>query len=99
MTSPGGSFAGDAAGPAPAVAERDGHGAVMVRCEGLVQVYGDPGEEITALRGVDLAVAEGDTIALLGPSGAGKSTLLWLLAACCGPRPAWSRCAGGASAT
>jgi putative ABC transport system ATP-binding protein len=29
---------------------------------------------------VDLAVAEGDTVALLGPSGAGKSTLLWLLA-------------------
>jgi len=52
----------------------------MVRCEGLVQVYGDPGQELTALRGVDLVVGEGDTIALLGPSGAGKSTLLWLLA-------------------
>jgi hypothetical protein len=71
MSSPGGSFAGDAAGPAPAPAERDGHGGVMVRCEGLVQVYGDPGEEITALRGVDLAVAEGDTLALLGRLGAG----------------------------
>jgi lipoprotein-releasing system ATP-binding protein len=52
----------------------------MVRCEGLVQVYGLPGQEVTALRGVDLAVDEAETVALLGPSGAGKSTLLWLFA-------------------
>ncbi len=54
--------------------------APMVRCEGLVQVYGAPGEEVTALRGVDLTVEAGTSVALLGPSGAGKSTLLWLLA-------------------
>jgi putative ABC transport system ATP-binding protein len=54
--------------------------AVAVRCEGLVQVFGRPGSEVTALRGVDLEVADRETVAVLGPSGAGKSTFLWLLA-------------------
>ena len=54
---------------------------VVLEARGLHKVYGTGASEVTVLAGVDLAVVEGEMVAIVGPSGAGKSTLLHLLAA------------------
>ncbi len=47
----------------------------------LRKVYGSGADAITVLDGIDLALNQGDLVAIVGPSGSGKSTLLHLLAA------------------
>lgn len=53
---------------------------LALRAEGLVHVYREADTDVAALRGIDLAVPEGERIALLGPSGSGKSTLMAIVA-------------------
>src|SRR5690606_22355599 len=47
---------------------------------GLTKSYRTPQGRLAVLRGVDLVVAAGESVALTGESGSGKSTLLHLIA-------------------
>ena len=55
-------------------------GEPIVACESVVKIYASAAGRVQALRGVDLAVTEGDLVALVGPSGSGKSSLLRIIA-------------------
>ncbi|MFM9653913.1 ATP-binding cassette domain-containing protein, partial [Streptomyces galilaeus] len=52
---------------------------LLLRCQGVTKTYQKDGASVEVLRGVDLALTEGETLAILGSSGAGKSTLLHVL--------------------
>jgi ABC-2 type transport system ATP-binding protein len=47
--------------------------------EGLVKIYRSRKNEVRALDGLDLTVAEGTVLGLLGPNGAGKTTTVRIL--------------------
>ena len=54
--------------------------ATMLTVRNLTKSYRTSEEQIAVLRGVDLALAAGESVALTGESGSGKSTLLHLIA-------------------
>ncbi|BBO20587.1 MAG: macrolide ABC transporter ATP-binding protein [Rhodocyclaceae bacterium] len=51
----------------------------MIRLTGIERVFRVGGEEVHALRGVSLDIAQGEYLSIMGPSGSGKSTLLNVL--------------------
>ncbi|MGD8697481.1 MAG: lipoprotein-releasing ABC transporter ATP-binding protein LolD [Gammaproteobacteria bacterium] len=51
----------------------------MLECRGLIKAFDEGGQRLEVLRGVDLCVASGESIAIIGASGSGKTTLLQLL--------------------
>jgi putative ABC transport system ATP-binding protein len=48
----------------------------MIRLSGIERVFVVGGEEVHALRAVDLRIRQGEYLSIMGPSGSGKSTLL-----------------------
>jgi putative ABC transport system ATP-binding protein len=51
----------------------------LLRLEAVTKTYGQGSAAFQALRGVDLAIAGGEFVAVMGPSGSGKSTVMNIL--------------------
>ncbi len=51
----------------------------IMECKGIRKSYHDGDRELKILQGVDLAVSQGEILAISGPSGVGKSTLLHMM--------------------
>ena len=55
------------------------NGQVVLQAQGLTKRFTEGRLDVTVLKGVDLAVHAGETLAIVGASGSGKSTMLHLL--------------------
>lgn len=67
-------------GPGPTAAEdARRHAAPLLRVEALGKSYGEGHTQVVAVDAADMAVDEGEFVALLGPSGSGKTTLISMI--------------------
>jgi putative ABC transport system ATP-binding protein len=51
----------------------------VIRLENVSKVYRSGAFAVAALRGVSLAISQGEYVSIMGPSGSGKSTLMHIL--------------------
>ena len=51
----------------------------LIRLRGITKTFGSGEGAFQALRGVELAIDDGDFVAVMGPSGSGKSTMMNIL--------------------
>ena len=72
------------------MAERD----VIIECRNISKIYRMGGQEIYALRNMDLDVFKGEYLSVMGPSGSGKSTLFNMIGALDKPSTGVVRIAG-----
>ena len=63
----------------PAVLRTDSGLQPVIDIQNLVKTYGMAGGAVTALKGVSLAVRQGEFVSIMGQSGSGKSTMLHVL--------------------